>query len=740
VSENDTATGARTVHFRTCPLCEATCGLEITMDGERVHRIRGDRDDVFSRGFICPKGSTLKQLQEDPDRLTTPLVRREGELVAATWEEAWAAVADGLGQVWADGDRNAVALYLGNPNAHTIAGTLFVRPIIQAFGTQNLYSASTVDQMPKHVSSGWMFGNPGAIPIPDLDRTDYLLMLGANPLESNGSLCTAPDFPGRLAAIRDRGGKVVVVDPRRSRTAEVADEHVAIRPGADAMWLASVVHEVLATRGADLGDIGDLADGVERLDAVFAAFDPEVTATHTRVDAATTRRIAVELADAPRAAVYGRIGTHTVRHGTIASWLVDLLNAITGNLDRPGGAMFPQPAHGRPPTGKVGGRGFQVGRWTSRVRGAPEVRAELPTAALAEEITTPGDGRVRALVTMAGNPVRSIQDSEALDAALHQLDFMVSVDIYVNETSRHADVILPPPSPLAKAHFDLAFYGLSVRNVVNYSEPIVEHDGPDECEIAARLSLIASGLGPDADPQQLYDLMADQVATAAVRLEGGPAFGKDPEDLLAATVGLPIHERLIDLMVRTGPYELTIDDLRANPHGIDLGALEPNLRNVVRTVDGRVDLAPAPITDDLAQLAATVGESPHEGLLLVGRRHLRSNNSWLHNVDVLVKGKERCTLLVHPADADRLGLVDGGRASVTSRVGAVEAPVEVTDAIAPGTVSLPHGWGHDAPGSRLGVASRRPGVNTNALTDGSIVDPLSGNGQLNAIPVEVAAV
>jgi anaerobic selenocysteine-containing dehydrogenase len=424
----------------------------------------------------------------------------------------------------------------------------------------------------------------------------------------------------------------------------------------------------------------------------------------------------------------------------VSSWLVDLLNTITGNLDRPGGAMFPQPAHGRPPTGRSGGRGFKVGRWTSRVRGLPEVRGEMPTAVLAEEITTPGDGRVRALITIAGNPVRSIQDSDALDAALDTLDFMVSVDIYVNETSRHADVILPPPSPLAKSHFDFAFYGLSVRNVVNYSEPVLDHDGPDECEIAARLALIASGLGPDADPQELYEPMLAGIADAAVRLEGGPAFGADPEALVAPTEGLAIHERLIDLMVRTGPYELTIDDLKANPHGIDLGPLEPNLRNVVRTTDGRVDLAPAAITDDLVALAATLAEPPSDGLLLVGRRHLRSNNSWMHNVEVLVKGKERCTLLVNPADAERLGLVDGACATVQSRVGRVEAPVEVTDAIAPGTVSLPHGWGHDAPGSRLDVASRRPGVNTNALTDGAIVDPLSGNGQLNAIPVEVAPV
>ncbi|HKY16480.1 MAG TPA: molybdopterin-dependent oxidoreductase [Microthrixaceae bacterium] len=726
-------------HFRTCPLCEATCGLEITMDGERVQRIRGDRDDVFSKGFICPKGSTLKQLHEDPDRLRRPLVRKDGVLTEVGWDEAFAAVAEGLGSVLADGDRNAVGVYLGNPNAHNIAGSLFIRPILQALGTKNLYSASTVDQMPKHVSSGWMFGNPGAMPVPDLDRTDYLLLMGANPFESNGSLCTAPDFPGRLAAIRERGGRLVVVDPRRSRTAEEADEHLAIRPGTDAMWLAAVANTIVADHGVDLGDIAAMTRGSDRLENVLAPFSPEAVAAHCRIDPEVTRRIAFELVAAPTAVVYGRIGTHTVRFGTVASWLTDTINVITGNLDRAGGAMFPQPVHGKPPTSRSGGRGFSTGRWGSRVSGMPEVRGELPTAVLAEEITNDGPGRIRALITLAGNPVRSIQDSEGLDAALETLDFMVSVDIYLNETSQHADVVLPPPSPLAKPHFDFAFYGLSVRNVVNYSEPILEPDGPDECEIYARLAMIASGLGPDGDPHQLYDLMLGEVASAATRLEGGPAHGKDPADLVAATEGLPIHERLIDLMVSTGPYQLSIEELRAHPHGIDLGPLEPNLRNVVRTTDAMVDLVPDAIAADLVPLAALLDDDPDDRMLLVGRRHLRSNNSWMHNVEVLVKGRPRCTLQVHPDDATRLGLVDGANARVRSRVGEVEAPVEVTDAIAAGTVSLPHGWGHDAPGARLGVAARYVGVNSNVLTDPAVIDPLSGNGQLNAIPVEVSA-
>jgi len=730
---------ASTTHFRTCPLCEATCGLEITMRGDQVQRIRGDRDDVFSKGFICPKGSTLKQLQEDPDRLRTPLVKRDGQHVEATWDEAFAAVAKGLGAIWADHPRDAVALYLGNPSVHSIAGTLFARPLVQAFATHNLYSASTVDQMPKHVSSGLLFGNPGAIPVPDLDRTDYLLMLGANPFESNGSLCTAPDFPGRMAAIRQRGGRIVVVDPRRTRTADAADEHLAIRPGTDALWMAAVANVILTDGLAHLGSIDNVTDGFDRLPGALGPFTPEAVATRCRIDAATTRRIAHELAVAPTAAVYGRIGTHTVQFGTLASWLTDVLNAITGNLDSVGGAMFPRAATSAPSTGRPpGGRGFRTGRWTSRVGKHPEVRGEMPTAALAGEILEPGAGQVRALVTVAGNPVRSNQDSATLDRALDSLDFMVSVDIYLNETSRHADVILPPPSPLEKSHFDLAFYGLSIRNVANYSPPILDHDGPDEAEILARLTLIAHGQPADASPEIVYDLMLSELAGAATKLEGGTFYGRDPQDILDPSAGRPICERAVDVMCRTGAYGFTLEDLESHPHGIDLGALEPNLRRVLRTESGRVELLPQSIAADLDRLTTELDRAEDCGLLLVGRRDLRSNNSWMHNLEVLVKGKPRCTLQVHPSDAEHLGLVSGGDATISSKVGKLVAPVEVTDTVAPGVVSLPHGWGHDAAGSRLGVAMRYPGVNSNLLTDSSVIDPLSGNGQLTAIPVEVA--
>jgi anaerobic selenocysteine-containing dehydrogenase len=704
------------------------------MDGPVVKRIRGDREDVFSHGFICPKGSTLKQLQDDPDRLRMPLVRRDGKLVEVTWDDAWAAVGEGLARVRAEGGANAVGVYLGNPNVHSLAGSLYVRPLLKSLGTRNVFSASTVDQMPKHVSSGLLFGSPGAIPIPDLDRTDYLLMLGANPLESNGSLCTAPDFPGRLAAIRERGGRVVVVDPRRTRTVEAADEHLAIRPGTDALWLAALAHEILATGNADLGAVGGLVEGFDRLAPILRAFTPEAVATRTRIAPEVTRRIAAELIAAPSAAVYGRIGTHTVRFGTVASWLVDVLNVISGNLDRPGGAMFPSPAHERAADDRApGGRGFRTGRWASRVTARPEVRGELPTGVLAEEIDTPGTDQIRALVTVAGNPVRSIQESDRLDAALESLDFMVSIDIYVNETTRHAHVILPPPAPLEKSHYDLAFPGVAIRNVVNYSPAIIETSAPPEWEIYARLALVAGGADPAVSPAHVTDMLADGIV--AQRKD-------DPEidDAIAEAAGLDGPERLVALMLRTGRHRLKWSEVASSPHGIDFGPMVPRLGEVLRTVDGRVDLVPAVIADDVAELAKTLSSDDEGGLLLVGRRDVRSNNSWMHNIEVLVKGRPRCTLQVHPDDARALGIRDGQTAMVSANVGSLAVPVDVTDIVSPGTVSLPHGWGHGVDGTRMNVAARYAGVNTNVLTDASVLDPLSGNAQLTAIPVTVTAV
>jgi anaerobic selenocysteine-containing dehydrogenase len=743
-----TDTGDQRVAFRTCPLCEATCGLEITLEGDRVKRIRGDRDDVFSHGFICPKGSTLKQLHEDPDWLRAPVVKDGDGWREVTWDEAFAAVEEGLTRVWDAHGRNAVALYLGNPSVHHMSGALYLRPLIQSMGTRNLCSASTVDQMPKHVSSGLLFGDPGAMPVPDLDRTDFLLMLGANPWESNGSLCTAPDFPGRVKAIQARGGRVVVVDPRRTRSAEEADEHVAIRPGGDAHLLLAMVHVVLEEGLGDAGVAGTHTDDLEDLPAAVAPFTPEAVAAVTGLEANDISRLAREFAGAATAVAYGRIGTHTVSFGTLAAWAVDALNLVTGNLDRPGGAMFPLAAHSRRRGSEGGGRGFRTGRWNSRVREFPEVRGEIPVASLADEMTTPGEDQVRALVTVAGNPVLSTPDGGRLDAAIADLDFHVAVDPYINETSRHADVILPPPSALTRGHYDLAFYGLAVRNVANYSPPTLpDPDAVPEHEILARLALIAAGQGAAADPAVVDDLLFDGLLSSLQAAPGSPIADRDPDEIRTAVTHHAPEERLLDLMLRAGPYGdgfgtdpdgLSLARLQDHPHGIDLGALEPRLPGVLKTRSGRVELLSDPIRADLDRLAASLEVPANGTMVLIGRRHVRSNNSWMHNVDVLVKGKERCTLQVHPADAERLGLADGASARVTSRVGTLDAPVEVTDTIRPGVVSLPHGWGHDLPGVEMSVAGKRPGVNVNLLTDGAELDPLSGNAVLNGVPVEIA--
>jgi anaerobic selenocysteine-containing dehydrogenase len=730
----DVTAPADQVGYYTCPLCEATCGLEVTFRAGQVHVIRGDRDDVFSHGFICPKGSTIKQLDADPDRVRRPMVRRGETWTEVGWDDAFAEIDRRLTPIVAEHGRDAVAAYLGNPGAHNLANLVYNRVFLQALGTANVYSASTVDQMPKQVSVGLMFGTGLTTPVPDVDRTDYLLVLGANPYASNGSLMTAPDLPGRLEALRARGGRLVVVDPRRSRTAEAADEHLFIRPGTDAFFLFAIVNVLFADGLVRLGAAAAHVNGVDEVRRCAAEFTPEAVAGATGIPAEVTRRIAHELAAAPTAAVYGRIGTCTVEFGTLTSWLVDVVNTLTGNLDRPGGAMFTKAAAGASNTrGTPGsGRGVRFGRRRSRVRGLPEVYGELPVVCLAEEIETPGEGQVRALVTVAGNPVLSTPNGARLDAALASLELMVSVDIYLNETTRRAHVLLPAPPVLARSHYDLALYQLAVRNVANYSPPLVPlaPGQLDESEILLRLALIASGQGAGADPWAL-----DEVVAADLVAKAGAG-----DDLLAAVSagGRRGPDRLLDIMLRTGPYGLTLDDLLAQPHGLDLGPLSPRLPEVLRTPSGRVELAPEPLVADVARLGDALARHRNGGFVLVGRRDLRSNNSWMHNLPVLVKGRERCTLHVHPSDAGRLGLADGGMAQVSSRVGKVQAPVEVTDAVMPGVVSLPHGWGHSLPGSSMAVAADHAGVNSNLLADEDLFDPLSGNAVLNGIPVEVA--
>ncbi len=737
------------VHFHACPLCEATCGLEIRTRGREVVAIRGDAEDVFSQGFICPKGYAVKELDADPDRLRAPLIRRNGRFESVSWDDAFGEIERRLTPILQQRGRDAVGVYLGNPSAHSMQLAIYNQVFLRALGSKNLYSASTVDQMPKQVAVGLLFGTVLSTPVPDIDRTDYLLVLGADPFVSNGSLMTAPDAPGKLRAIKQRGGAIVVIDPRRSRTASEASEHHHIRPGADAYFLFGVVHTLFAENLVRLGRLAEHVVGVGAVAGLARDFAPEVVAPRCGIAADIIRRLARELAAAERAAVYARIGTCTQEFGTLASWLVDVVNVLTGHLDRPGGALFTRPATGAPHTrGTPGrGKGVRFGRRHSRVRQAPEVYGELPAACLAEEIETPGDGQVRALITVAGNPVLSTPNGARLDAALGRLEFMLSLDIFLNETTRHADVILPGLSPLEQSHYDVLLRQLAIRNVATYSPPVFDPPPGQQPEwrTLLRLTGIVTGQGPNADVDGLDDFVIAQRIEQEVSAPASPIHGRDAGDILAARAPGRGPERQLDLMLRTGPYGdgfgarpggLTLALLEAHPHGIDFGPLAPRIPEVLRTPSGKIELAPPALVADVERLRSGLARDAN-GMVLIGRRDLRSNNSWMHNAPVLVKGKARCTMLVHPSDAARLGLADGALARVTSRAGAVAVPVEITDAIMPGVVSIPHGWGHDLPGIRLGVAAAHAGVNCNRLVDELALDPLSGNAVLNGVPVTV---
>ena len=738
--------------YRICPLCEATCGLELKTDGRRVTSVRGDAQDAFSEGYICPKGVALQDIDSDPDRLRTPMIRRADGWHEATWDEAFAEIERRLLPIIQREGRNAIGVYLGNPSVHNTGLAIYGQVLLRALGTQNVFSASTVDQMPKQVACAAMFGTGLSIPIPDIDRTEYLLILGANPLVSNGSLMTAPNYAERLKRLQERGGRFNVVDPRRSETAREADEHLFIRPGTDALFLFAIVHTLLAEGLTKPGRLARLADGLDEIEAIAEPFSPEAVADACGIDAATIRRIARELSAAGSAAVYGRIGTCTQEFGTLASWLPEVIHVLTGNLDRPGGAMFPQPPHGAGNAkGKPGiGKGLRTGRHRSRVRGMPEIFGELPCACLAEEIDTPGEGRIRALITVAGNPVLSTPNGARLANALGSLEFMLSLDVYLNETSRHADVILPGLSPLETCHYDMAFAQLAIRNCARYSPPVFEKPAgaPYEWETVLRLAGLLSGMGPNADTAALDDMVIHNLVERETKLDYSPIAGRPAEDIVAALAPRRGPERIIDFMLRAGPYGegfgknhdgLTLATLEAAPHGIDLGPLQPRLPEVLRTPSGKIELAPEIVVADISRLRARLARKGN-GFVLVGRRHLRSNNSWMHNSARLVSGKPRCTLLMNSADAAELGLAHGERVSIASRTGEIRAPVEITDDMMRGVVSLPHGWGHDVPDARLGVAREHAGVNSNLLADSDVLDPVSGNAVLCGIPITLARV
>jgi len=701
-------------HFHTCMLCEAVCGLTVEVEGDSVERVRGDPDDPFSRGHICPKAAAIVDVQDDPDRIRAPQRREGGRWQAVSWQAALDEAGTRLAEVQRKHGRSAVGVYLGNPTVHSYSALLATPFFNRALGTRARFSATSVDQLPHMLAALEMFGHQVLLPVPDVDRTRFFLVLGANPLASNGSLMTAGGISRRLDDLRKRGGKLVVVDPRRTETAAAADQHLAIRPGSDALFLLAMLQVLFEEQRVGLRHLAPFTDGLGLLRDAAARFPPEEVAAYTGVGASAIRDLARDFASAPAAVAYGRVGTCTQEFGGLSAWLIVALNAVTGNLDREGGFMFATPAADLVALASRTGNRGHFGRWRSRVRGLPEFGGELPAATLAEEIDTPGKGRIRALVTFAGNPVLSTPNGARLDRALAGLEYMVSIDLYRNETTRHANLILPTSFGFERDHYDLAFYALAVRNAARYAKPF--RPPPP---------------GVRGDFRVLLDL------ALAVRRQGGGRPGWALGAWLRAARMLG-ERRLLDLLLRFGPHRLSLRKLEQSPHGIDLGPLRPQLP--ARLGGRRLRLAPDVFLRDLDRLASVLTKPATNGLVLIGRRALRSNNSWMHNSLRLVKGPPGCVLLMHPADAAVRGLKKGESARVESRVGSVEVPVEVTGDVMPGVVSLPHGWGHVRDGAALSVAAAHAGASLNDLTDEQSLDALSGNAAFNGVPVTVTKV
>ena len=703
-----------TTHHRACHLCEAICGLVIETEGNEILSIKGDPEDPLSRGHICPKAIALRDIHEDPDRLRRPVKKirdanGQPQWQEISWDEALDTTADRLFDTHERHGVDAIGVYLGNPTVHNIGMMTHQNNLFRFLRTRNRFSATSVDQLPHHLVALWLFGHKAMFPIPDIDNTDYFLMLGANPVASNGSIWTVPDIRQRIKDLKARGGRLVVLDPRRTETAEVATEHHFVRPGTDALFLAALLQTLFSE---DLAQPRHLAPLLRDLDSVADAvqdFTPESVSTATGIPADTIRGIARDMAAAPRAICYGRMGVSTQQFGTLCQWLIAVINIATGNLDRPGGSLFTLPAVDQ--VSNTGPGGFA--RHHSRVRQLPEFDRELPVSALADEITTPGEGRIRALFTGAGNPVLSTPNGRQLDSALDTLEFMVSLDPYLNETTRHADIILPPSSPLEHDHYDLAFHMNAMRNTTRYNPPVFEREQGclHDWEIFSALGeRIATRLGLEPKPAQPPHVLVD------AGLQAGP-YGA----------------------ARGSEHALTLEKLRQHPSGIDLGPLQPQLPGRLFTGDRMIHCAPPEALADLARLRQHHIDTDAPGQLrLIGRRHVRSNNSWMHNYHRLVKGRDRCTLLVHPDDLTAHGLADGARAELASRTGLLAVTLEASEDIMPGVVSLPHGYGHDRAGIRMQTASANAGVSCNDVTDDRLLDDLSGNAAVNGVPVTLA--
>ena len=711
------------LHFRNCNLCEAICGISIAVRSDQQLDIRGDDEDPFSRGYICPKAVGLQDIHYDKDRLRQPVRRTSQGWQPIGWDEAFNEVADNLKQINNTYGRNSIATYLGNPTVHNYGSLLFAPGFLRSLHTRNKFSATSVDQLAHHLTAFLMFGHQLLLPVPDIDRTKFFLVLGANPAVSNGSMMTAPGMNRRLQELRARGGKVILIDPRSNETARLADRHLFIRPGTDVLLLLALLHVVFEEGLARPGELSSFTDGVETVHKLLADFTPEKVASITGIGAEQIRTLAKEFASAESAVCYGRIGVSTQEFGAACQWLINVLNTVTGNLDRPGGAMFTLPAFDPITAPESLAQKGSFARWHSRVRKLPEFAGEFPVVTLAEEILTEGAGQVKAFVTSAGNPVLSTPNGRELDRALASLEFMAAIDFYINETTQHANIILPPTSPLERGHYDLAFHLLAVRNTAKFSPALFQRseDARHDWEILLELQ---------------------------TRIEG--SLGSRVKRKVASRFFGP--ERILDLGLRFGPYGgglnpfakgLTLRKLREAVHGIDLGPLIPCLPGRLRTVDKRIKLAPDVLVKDIERVKAKFfdGGSPdlNGHLLLIGRRHLRSNNSWMHNSERLVKGKIACTILMHPTDAAQRHLSSGQKVEVRSRVGAIVVPIEISEEMMPRVVSIPHGWGHDRSGNQLAVAQQHPGQSINDITDDLTIDELSGTAAFNGTLVAVQA-
>lgn len=700
-----------TTKFRTCSLCEAMCGLEIQVENNKVLSIKGDKQDPFSRGHICPKAVAMKDIHEDPDRLKYPIKKTENGWQQISWEAAFDEVAEKLNSVRKKYGDNAVGVYQGNPSVHNLGTTLFSPGFVRALKTKNRFSATSVDQLPHHLAGLTMFGHSFLMPVPDIDRTDFWIIMGGNPLVSNGSIMTAPDIGKRMKAIQKRGGKVITIDPRYTETAAKADQHIFIKPGTDVCLLLGMIRAIFEQDLVELNHLENLIDNeeLELLKSLVQDFTLEKISNITGIEEQVIEELVQSFAKAKSGVCYGRLGLSVVEFGGLSQWLINTLNILTGNMDVPGGAMLPIPAFdtiGNKPKGRA-----RFDRWKSRVRGLPEFGGELPSATLAEEILTPGEGQIRAMVTSCGNPILSTPNGTQLDKAFESLDFMVSIDIYLNETTRHADIILPPATGLEVPHYDISFHQLAIRNTAKFSEPVVEKEEGTKYD---------------------YEIF--------IELQKRIQKDELPEDeALRNKILFQYHltpEMILENALQKGPYQLSLNKLKESPHGIDFGALKSVFPDRLHTLDKRINLVPEIFKNDLQRLKSKqFDENRH--LLLIGRRHLRSNNSWMHNSQRLVKGGDRCTLLIHPEDAKKRNLEEGQNATIKSRIGQISIPIEITESIMKGVVSIPHGWGHGRKGVKMEIAAAHAGVSINDLTDELLIDELTGNAAVNGVPVEV---